>query len=443
MPSSEPPFPEEESSAVPGRVWRGTAWQVLGRLFGSATTFVTLALLARELEGGEFGRLTFYLAVFAWLDAWTDFGTGSVAVQRTADDPWAVAPVLRATRRQRLVLAALGLAGTFALTSWYREPDATWILLAALYPFTHALELSATVFKNRIDWRIPTLVRALASTLRLVLVVAAFAAGVDRAAPYLFAMALGSALANFALHRAARPLLPHPSIPVRAPAGLFRQALPLGLAMVCQQAYFHVDNLFIRAQLGDESLGHYNAAMRVLSLLIMGAVYSGGAALPWMTRRTGSAGDAALRLALPMTLVAAAVCGALAAIAEPLLRLLFGEPFVAAAPSLVWLLGAVVAVHAGAVLLTGLVAQDRGDRVLAIAAGSLGLNIWLNARWVGPLGLEGAARATFFTELAVSAGAALALARTNTGLATRRLGLFILAPPLFFAARWATEFVVP
>ena len=62
-------------------------------------------LLSRHLSVESFGRYTFYLAVFALLDSLTDFGTGAVAVQRTAGDPGAVAGVLRAGRRIRLALA--------------------------------------------------------------------------------------------------------------------------------------------------------------------------------------------------------------------------------------------------------------------------------------------------------------------------------------------------
>ena len=438
-PSGDPIAPANvpESDQVPARVWRATAWQVLGRLFGSATTFVALALLARELPGSEFGRLTFYLAVFAWLDALSDFGTGAVAVQRTADDAWAVAPVLRSARRQRLALATLGFFATAVLCFVFDEPDASWILIAALYPLTHALELSATVFKNRIDWRIPTLVRGLASLLRLLAVLGTYWLGVVRAAPYLFAMALGSAAANFTLHRAALPHLPKPSIPVRAPSGLFAQALPLGLAMVCQQAYFSIDNLFVRSWLGEEPLGHYNAAMRVLSLLIMGAIYAGAAALPWMTRRVagGGVGAAAARLAQPMMLAAALLCGAIAEFAAPLLELLFGAPFRAAAPGLVWLLGAVVAVHGGAVLLTALVALDRGRAVMGIAGGALAVNVVLNALWVRGYGLEGAAAATFWTEVFVASAAATTLARARCGFLSVRPWAWLLAPPLFLLGR--------
>ena len=49
-------------------------------------------------------------------------------------------------------------------TEIYDEPGRVWIVLAALYPLTHTLELTATVFKNRIAWGLPVAVRGSAFT---------------------------------------------------------------------------------------------------------------------------------------------------------------------------------------------------------------------------------------------------------------------------------------
>jgi len=57
---------------------------------GSACTFFTLWLLAHHLSAEAFGRYTFYLAVFMLLDTLADFGTGQIAVQRTAHDEAAI-----------------------------------------------------------------------------------------------------------------------------------------------------------------------------------------------------------------------------------------------------------------------------------------------------------------------------------------------------------------
>ena len=124
---TSPPLAPEERGVL-RRVWSGTALLVLGRIWGSACTFVALWLLAGHLEGGAFGRYTFYLAVFMLLDSLVDLGTGATAVQRTADDPGAIPEVLAATRRIRGATGLLGALVVGGGAFLAGEPGAPWIV---------------------------------------------------------------------------------------------------------------------------------------------------------------------------------------------------------------------------------------------------------------------------------------------------------------------------
>ena len=260
--------------SILSRVLSGTLLLVLGRVWGSACTFLSLWLLAEHLDGDAFGRYTFYLAAFMLLDSFVDCGTGSIAVQRTADDERSIPEVIAATRRIRGVAGLIGVlivGGGAYLTG---EPGAGWILLASLYPVTHVLELSATVYRTRISWGVPVAVRAFASGLSLAFVLLLLWHDVTEPGLYLCGVALGSATANFVLHFASRrhlPRVPALTVPWRS---VLAAALPLGVAGLCQQAYFYVDNLFIRYLVGEVPLGHYNVGMRMMSLCIMVGVYA-------------------------------------------------------------------------------------------------------------------------------------------------------------------------
>ncbi|MFM7297002.1 MAG: hypothetical protein ACKO4Q_07245, partial [Planctomycetota bacterium] len=124
----------EASGRVPGAVWRGTALQVLGRFWGAACTLAILWLASGALDGAGFGRFTFYIALFAWLDSVANMGTGQVAVQRTAAAPARMASVLAAARgiRVRVGLFGVLLCASFVLAR--DEADGAWIVLASLYP---------------------------------------------------------------------------------------------------------------------------------------------------------------------------------------------------------------------------------------------------------------------------------------------------------------------
>jgi O-antigen/teichoic acid export membrane protein len=420
-------------------VWRGTALLVVGRLWSSACTLLTLVLLARRLDSEGFGRLTFYLAVFLLLDSLADLGTGQVAVQRTAAEPELVPGVLRATRRIRLVTSSAGVLLVALSVTLMREPGAGWILLASLYPVTHVLELSTLVFKNRIAWSKPVMVRIAASSASLIFVLLGLLAGLREPALFLLAIALGSTLGNLGLFLVARPLLPRAPGPPVALTPILRSALPIGIAGLCQQTYFYVDNLFIRALVEDaplRQLGHYNIAVRVMSYGIMVAVYSAMAALPWLAREraAGRLPEAAARLAQPMLVLGGVGTGLLWPWCSPLLAL-FGPGFEDAAPSLRWLLLATFTVYAGATMMTAVVASGRSRAVLAIAVLGLTVNLVGNS-WLVPLrGIEGAAIATLATELVVAIAASAVVFRSG-GSSGRlhRHAWWLLGPAAFLAA---------
>lgn len=433
----------EGAHAVPRRVWRGTSLLVLGRIFGSLCTVGILYTAAQHLSAESFGRFTFYLAIFALLDSLADFGTGQIAVQRTAGDESSIPPVLAATRRIRFATGMLGVLLVGGGAFLWREPGAGWILLASLYPVTHVFELSSTIFRNRIAWGVPVAMRAIASAISLGSVLALAAAGDTESSHYLCGVAFGSAIANGLLHLAARRHLPRASV-LRAPVrDLLLAALPLGLASLFQQAYFWADNVFVRAICGEEPLGRYNVGVRVMSMTIMVALFASQAAMPWLARQhaAGRLSDAVARLSQPLFALACLGAGCLWPWAGRILAL-FGEGFESAGGSLRWLLGATAIIYAGSGLMTALVAAGRMRSILAIAAVGLGANLVANTVLVPTMGIDGAGAATLVTEGVVTIGANMALARIGVRPFSGVRGLLWLAGPALFAlAAWGSSFL--
>jgi len=430
---------------VPGRVWSGTGLLVLGRLWRSACTLITLYLLVHQLAPADFGRFTFYLAIFMLLDSLADMGTAHATVQWTAEHPERVPAVLRVARRLRLGTASLGILIVSASAFAVGEQGAWLIILASCYPLTHALELSNLVFRNQIAWGRPVLIRAVAAGLSLGMTILLIVLDVRSPAAFLLASASGSIVGNLLQHLVARghlPTTPGPPIDWRR---FLMSALPMGIAGLCQQAYFYVDNLFVRAWIDDTALGHYNIAVRVMSYAIMVAVFAPLAALPWLTREhaAGRLGPAVSNIAQPLFALAGLGTGLLWPFSEALLAL-FGQDFVAAAPSLRWLLVACAVVYVGAPLLTGVVASGRSGGVLRIAAAALALNLIGNTLLVPRLGMEGAAIATCATELSVALGAAWTLARAGAPipLGNRAWG-WLVGPALFVAGRALSQLLLP
>jgi O-antigen/teichoic acid export membrane protein len=427
-----------ETHAVPGRVWRGTALLIAGRVWSALCTLAILKLGADHLSPAAFGTFTFYLALFSWLDSVVNLGTAEVAVQRTADDPGALLGVLAAARRIRLRMGLISLALVAAVAFLAREPGAGWIALAALYPITHTLELSTTVFKNRIAWGLPVAVRALATTLSLLGVWTAARQGVDQPALYLVAVAAGSTVGNLLLYLTARPHLPRPIGPVEPASGIFSAAWPLGMSSICAMGYYYVDNVYIRVFRGEEELGPYNVAVRVMSLLIMVAQYASLSALPWLRRRhaRGDMHRAIVRIGPVLFALAGLGAGAVWPWTDELLER-FREGFGFAGPSLRWLLCGMASIYAGSILLTAVVAAGLGKAKLRIQACGLVFNLLANAWAVPRMGIEGAGLTTFLTEALVAVGAGIALQKRGVPVFARgRWLLWAGGPALFALAAW-------
>lgn len=427
----------ESARRVPRRVWSATLLLSAARLGGSAATATILVLLARHLSGAEFGRYTFYLALFLILEGLADFGTGATAVQRSAGERDRLPSALVAGRRVRIVTAGLGFVVVAAAAWILDEPGRGWIALAALGPLSRRWELTSVVWQREIAWSVPVCVRLGTATARLGAALALWGAGVATFGPYLLAHAACLATGNLMLHLLARRELPRDTPRAAPMPGFLAAALPLGLAGIFQQAYFYLDNLFVRGICGEVETGRYNAAARVMTFLVMIAAHATTAALPWLARRhrERELGAATTRLALPLFSGACLLFGALWPWSDQLLALLFGEEFAAAGSALGWLLVGAVIIHAGSGWLTALVAAGAMRTVLALTAVAVAVNLVGNAILVPRLGIDGAAIATVATELTVALGALLLLMRAPTRLRLRPLP-WLAAPLLFVAAAW-------
>jgi O-antigen/teichoic acid export membrane protein len=350
------------------------------------------------------------LAVFAFLDVLVDCGTSSAAVQHGAGGPRAFAAALAAGRRLR-ARAALVAAGAVTLGALLGgEAQLPWVCFAALAPLARVLEMSAVVFQRELAWGRPLLLRALGSTLRLALIAALATRPGLGFGPFLLVHSAALALGNVVVHLAARASLP----PSEPPApDFFAQAWPLALLGLVQQAYQWADNAFLRVLAGPEELGRYNAGVRLYLWFAFFAAFATTSALPWLARlrAEGELGRGARQLATPLALGAAALVGALLPWRAEVLGLSFGPTFVEGAPSLAWLLLALLAVAPGSAWLTALIAAGRMRTALRVALFALSVNLAGNALLVPPIGALGAAATTCVTEVAVALGAFVGLHR--------------------------------
>ncbi|HET6261465.1 MAG TPA: polysaccharide biosynthesis C-terminal domain-containing protein, partial [Chloroflexia bacterium] len=208
------------------------------------------------------------------------------------------------------------------------------------------------------------------------------------------------------------------------------QPVAMGLGIVFSMFAFRVDNLLIPPIVGaaqaSETLSIYNAAYRLfeMTLIVPGVVLA--ATFSLLSRAGGSggsgsgAGGGGLRPVLGQTMMVLMGLGVLASIAlwvgaVPLTGLLYGDKFGAAVPVLQILALGCIPMYASYGLTHALVAMDRPQLYAAFTGVALVVNVAANLLLIPRVGVQGAAFATFLTEVALVVLCAAAVLRHMRG----------------------------
>ncbi|MFI6820440.1 oligosaccharide flippase family protein [Micromonospora sp. NPDC050187] len=370
-------------------------------------------VLSRELgpEGrGFYAALTLPVVVYGWLGTYglQDALTFHLRHRRLSGRDAARVALLATVPLGLLGVLLLAVLGLVALA---REPGEhrQFLVLALLAPLHILANLLVGALTGVADVGGVNLLKVVPAVIRTVLLVgaclafdlSAFVAGLL----FLVSAAGGTAVGLRRLRRAPAGEVPSGPLPLRSLTRYAAVCLPGVLAAV---ATARLDQVIGLPLLGARELGFYAVAVSVAELPMVVAT---AARTVLMGRADGDDPAAALRvarLALPLTLAA---CVVLAAVAAPLLPLVFGEAFAPAVLPTVVLCAATVLYTGVQILGAVLLANGRAGRSsAALVAGALTGVVALVA--LAPLGAVGAAVAS----LLGYAVAVLPAARSVVGL---------------------------
>ena len=184
---------------------------------------------------------------------------------------------------------------------------------------------------------------------------------------------------------------------------------PLGLGVLVSALYFRIDVYFLERLHGIETVGSYNAAFRLVDAVRLFPAAALAVAYPQLCAATSLAPLRRLSSALAVgsLIVAAGVFAA----ATPLLTLLYGDGFAAAAPALRTLAFSIPLFFVNYGLTHQMIAWERQQAYLVVACAALVTNVVGNALLIPNLAMIGAAYSTFLTEVVVCVGCLAVLSR--------------------------------
>jgi O-antigen/teichoic acid export membrane protein len=401
--------------------------QVVVRILNLALGVVVTAIVVRTLGQAGYGEWSTLFIVITLIGYFANFGMEGVALREAAREPEAEHEWIGAAIMLKfLLLGPVMLVSLVAILLLQRSNEmliAGLVLLVAM-PFGGVGALSL-MFRLRVDNRIPMLVMTLRSVLwgGAVAIIAWRGGGLVALA---IAMAVTNSIGSVVQALAALKLearWPRPSRKRLRP--LVRIALPIGLAGVLIIAYARIDQVIVYTITGTKNAGLYGAVYNVLDQSHFVPIAILTTLAPVLAAAWPADRERLLRTTqLTAELLAVASFGALAfaiVAAEPLVRLIFGAEFAAAAPILPVLGGAFVLICFGYLNGNLLLVLGLQKRMLRIGLVALVVNIAGNLILVPLFGYMAAAWMTLATEAVVFAQATV-LVRRELGLGRPAVG---------------------
>lgn len=383
--------------------------QIVARVLNLGLGVVVTALVVRLLGQGGYGQWSTALIVLGLVGFFSNFGAETIAVREAARDPGHELEWIGAVIMLRLLTLApvMLLAGVAIVLLQQSQPMllAGFILIAAI-PFDSISGLQL-IFQLRVNNFVPMVMLTLRSLLWGVGVAIAFLGG-GGLVVLAVAMALTNAVVSIVQAVVALRMMDGRPKPTRRHLGpLLRTALPVGISGLLIMAYARVDQIIVFEVVGSKSAGLYGSVYNILdqahfvpmSILttlapvIAAAWPSDRARMLRAARQTGDLMAIASFGALAFAIVAS----------TSLVRLFFGEEFVAAAPALPVLGGAFVFICFGYLNGNLLVVLGLQNRLMLVSVLALIVNVVGNLIFVPVSGFMAAAWMTLATEVVVFA----------------------------------------
>jgi O-antigen/teichoic acid export membrane protein len=394
------------TAATPRHAVRDVAVQLVARAGNLVLGVVATAVVARALGGEGFGEWSTLLVVAQMAGYLADLGVEQVAVSRAAQQgrerDWigalvslrtlisvpatavAAVVVLLLASNDDMVVSGLLLAATILATG----PSSTRAILQLRV--RNDLNMVVITF-NSVLWTGAAIALAAADS-GMVAFAAAFLAVTWATVAVQVVLALRAGRISL---RGGRPLL----------RPLTAAGIPVAISGLLILAYARIDQVLVYELAGAREAGLYAAAYRILEQSHFLPLAVATTFLPLVAAAHGA--DIARARRMTQHVINYMAVGSLPAFAftlvasEQVIRLLFGDAFVPAAPALPVLMGAFVVICFGYLSGNLVIVLGLQRRFLRYALVALVFNVALNLVLIPPYGFLAAAWVTLATEILV------------------------------------------
>ncbi|MGA9349029.1 MAG: flippase [Anaerolineae bacterium] len=384
------------------RITKNTLMLIIAGGVAQLSNFLISVVVAREFGVTAFGQISFAIALTNYFLVLADAGVAPLAIREVARKRLATSDYAGRVTLISLCLAAASFALSLLVAGLFFQPPKSWLI--ALYGFQAlglALNLS-WVFRAHERMELVALTQVVSGVLYALVSLALIRWGLGLVALPLANLAgIGGAalLAGVAFLRLFGRLR------LRMDFGFtknfLRACLPLGLSTLMVSVYFRFDTVLLSLLKGDTEVGYYNAAYRIIWLIVgvqwafYGAIYP-ALARKWPDRAAFEV--LANRLLRMMVTVAVPMAVGGVILARPLLDLFFGPAYAPGVRAFQILICGTAVNFVSGMWGYGLIASDRQSQYMRMEIVVAATNLASNAILIPLFSLYGAAIATLMAQ---------------------------------------------
>lgn len=388
-----------------GSAERSGSWAVMQQIANLGFIGLFSIVLARSVAVDDFGTYSYAITVAGMAIAVSSAGLQSLGIREFSNNPGHSKMVLLSITLIREIAALLSYAILLGTTALFSSGDVlVATAVASIAVFARCLDAPEMWFQSRLDARSPATIRIALAMLFFGARVAALAAALPLMIFFILFVVEGL-LASLLILRAYAKRQSTGSlwIPVDIPytRKLTKDSFPLALSGIANQINTRSDVLILQALLGSAAVGVYAAAARVSELLyVVPVAYMSATFATMLTiRREQGAGSVEYRKQLQAAFDGAfwfgtTVTVTLVVLAGPVVHVLYGERYDAAADILRIHVLACPFVFMAAVLSKWIVAENKVWLSLGRTCAGAALGVALNLVLVPIYGVEAAAWST-------------------------------------------------
>jgi O-antigen/teichoic acid export membrane protein len=385
------------------RITKNTLVLIIAGGVMQLSNFLVSVLAAREFGVTAFGQISFAIALTSYFLVLADAGVAPLAIREVARNRLATSDYAGRIILISLCLAAASFALSLLVAGLFFQPPKSWlIILYGLQALGLALNLS-WVFRAHERMELVALTQIVNGVLYALVALALIRWGLGLVAlPLANLVGIGGAvlLAGVAFLRLFDGL--RLQIDFGFAKNFLWACLPLGLSTLMVSVYFRFDTVLLSLLKGDTEVGYYNAAYRIIWLIVglqwafYAAIYP-ALARKWPDRAAfEQLANRLLKLMLPVA-IPMAVGGVI--LARPLLDLFFGPAYAPGARAFQILICGTAVNFVSGIWGYELIASDRQSQYMRMEIAVAVTNLALNAILIPLFSLYGAAIATLIAQV--------------------------------------------